>query len=366
MQVQAFAGVEGRAAKRVELLDPHETDWLWIDIELGPESQSEEMESVIGDLGLDRLAVSDAFSESDLPKLNDFDGHLLVVLHGIAEDGFHTYELDCFLTSDTLVTIRRDPSPSVEVFAKQILRTPELSNGGASEIFARLADVILRRYLRVLDDLDDRVDELTDMALEADPDFLEELTVVRGEVGELRHVLRPQREVIDQLRRKPSSAVTDGGRRRFSDVFDIADRSVRELESARTALAETLGAYRGAEARQATEVTKVLTIYAAIMLPLSLIAGVFGMNFVQIPASQNDRGWWIVVGVMAGVAAVSLGLFAAAGWIRLPGARRGRRLRRLRLSQVRPRHGIELAEALYKPALSSLRVRTTRRKRSSS
>ena len=75
------------------------------------------------------------------------------------------------------------------------------------------------------------------------------------------------------LRHSTSDLVSDAGRRRFSDVFDVASRLAAGLDEARSALAETLDAYRGAEARQATEVTKVLTVYAAIMLPLSLIAG---------------------------------------------------------------------------------------------
>lgn len=72
--------------------------------------------------------------------------------------------------------------------------------------------------------------------------------------------------------------INDAARRRFSDVFDVAIRTGHGLDTARSALSETLDAYRGAEARRATEVNRVLTIYAAIMLPLSLVAGFFGMN----------------------------------------------------------------------------------------
>ena len=72
----------------------------------------------------------------------------------------------------------------------------------------------------------------------------------------------------------------------------------RNLDAARSALAEILDAYRGAEARQATDVTKVLTIYAAIMLPLSLVAGFFGMNFANLPGIGSDWGWVVVTGAM--------------------------------------------------------------------
>lgn len=123
--------------------------------------------------------------------------------------------------------------------------------------------------------------------------------------------------------------------------------SVQELEAVRAALSETLGAYRGAEARKATEVTKVLTIYAAVVLPLSLIAGVFGMNFVTIPGADNPNGWWILVGSMVALAAMSLVLFGIAGWIRLPRIRTGI-ASRVWIPE-RARRAVELSDAVFEP-----------------
>lgn len=349
VKIRSFVGAEGQRAVPA---DGHpgldEGQWCWLDIELDDTSVDEDFETALAAVDLDAMAMSDAFNEVDLPKLDDFEDHLLVVLHGIADKDEPTLEIDVFLTSREIVTIRRHHSPALDEFARQIQRRPELASGGPCEVMARMADVVLRRFLAVMDDLDDRVDELTDMGLDADPDFLEELTVVRRYVGDLRHVLRPQRDVFDQLRRSPSHLITDGGRRRFSDVFDTANRSMRELEAVRTALAETLGAYRGAEAREATEVTKVLTVYAAIVLPLSLIAGLFGMNFAQIPGADNANGFWILIGVMALLTATSLLLFAKAGWIRLP------RLRTSITSRSwvpeRARQSVEISDALYEPS----------------
>ena len=85
---------------------------------------------------------------------------------------------------------------------------------------------------------------------------------------------------------------------------------------------QQVDAYRGAEAREATDVTKVLTIYAAIMLPLSLIAGFFGMNFANLPGVGSENGWIVVSAVMAVIAVVSLGIFVSLGWMRRPSGRR--------------------------------------------
>ena len=178
-----------------------------------------------------------------------------------------------------------------------------------------------RRLVCVLDVFDDRNEELIQLALRADADFLLEITAVRADLAALRRAVHPQREALDILRHSTSRLVSDAGRRRFSDVFDTALRASQGVDGARAALAETLDAYRGAEARQATEVTKVLTVYAAIMLPLSLVAGFFGMNFVDLPLIHRQAGWMIVTGFMALVAVLSLGVFVALGWTRRPSGR---------------------------------------------
>ena len=288
---------------------------MWIDITAGSDDV-DELADLAEQLGLDALSVRDTVEDVDLPKVDDFGTFMLVVLHGLGEERIETYELDCFLSARRLVTIHEPSSPSVEALWDGVLRRPELASGGPDEALARLADVATRRLVSVLDVFDDRNEELVDRALSADADFLVEIIAVRTDLAALRRAVHPQREALDILRHSTSSLISDGGRRRFSDVFDTASRAAQGVDGARTALAETLDAYRGAEARQATEVTKVLTVYAAIMLPLSLVAGFFGMNFVDLPLLASPAGWLIVTGLMALIAFVSLGVFVSLGWTR--------------------------------------------------
>ncbi len=297
-----------------------ESGWVWIDVTAGRDDH-DELAELVEQMGLDALAVRDAVEDVDLPKVDDFGTFVLVVLHALAEDRIETYELDCFLSERRLVTVHDQRSPSVDVLWEGVLCRPELARGGPDEALARLADVATRRLVSVLDVFDDRNDELIDLALNADADFLIEITAVRADLAELRRAVHPQREVLDILRHSTTPLVSDLGRRRFSDVFDTASRVAQGVDGARTALAETLDAYRGAEARQATEVTKVLTVYAAIMLPLSLVAGFFGMNFVDLPLLASSTGWIIVTGFMAFIAFVSVGVFVALGWTRRPSGR---------------------------------------------
>ena len=292
-----------------------ESDWVWIDITAGPDD-IDELADLAELLGLDALAVRDTVEDIDLPKVDDFGSFLLVVLHALGDERIETYELDCFLSERRLITIHDQLSPSIDLLWDGVRGRPELASGGPDETLARLADVATRRLVCVLDVFDDRNEELIGLALQADADFLLEITAVRADLAALRRAVHPQREALDVLRHSTSSLVSDSGRRRFSDVFDTALRASQGVDGARAALAETLDAYRGAEARQATEVTKVLTVYAAIMLPLSLVAGFFGMNFVDLPLLTSGTGWILVTVFMAFIAVVSVGVFISLGWTR--------------------------------------------------
>jgi len=340
------------------LTDPG-SGWLWIDVDADSDDTSQ-LTSLTQTMGLDPLAVRDAIEDVDLPKVDDFGESLLVIMHALGDERGETYELDCFLTSNRLVTVHRRRSPSIEAVWHAAQTRSDIAAGGPDEMLARLADVVTRRLLSVLEVFESRNDDLIDLALTADTGFLSELTAVRADLSVLRRAVHPQRECFDELRRSPSPLLSDAGRRRFSDVFDAASRAAQGVDAARTALSETLDAYRGAEARQATNVSMVLTIYAAIMLPLSLVAGFFGMNFSNLPLIDDDEGWVIVTVAMALIALVSLGVFITLGWVRRPSGRRaGETLGRGLIEAARA--PVQLVGALYE--ISTLPVRGVRGRR---
>ncbi len=315
------AGID-KLAEVSEDTQPEGDGWLWIDVIVNDGDDNDAFLTLADELGLDELGVRDAIDGGDLPKVDDFDDHLLVVLHGLREDEIDTYQVNCFLTRTHLVTVHQEQSPAIDALWDHVQRTSDLSTEQPDELLARLADVLTQRHMSVVEVFDRSVDELIEDALEAEPSLITDLTIMRSELARVRRVVHPQREALDVLRRSLSPLITSRGQRRFADVFDLASRTAHSFEAARTALAEVLDAYRGAEARKATEVTKVLTVYAAIMLPLSLIAGIFGMNFSNLPGLANERGWMYAVGAMVVVALGSLVAFGALGWIRLPSGRK--------------------------------------------
>lgn len=313
----------GRGATDITERTLSTQSWRWVDITADP-SQAADIPNLDTDayIGLDELALRDAFIDRDLPKLDDFGDHLLIVLHGLRDDDVETYEVDCFVTEHQLLTVHPTRSPAIDAVWAELEQSPKMAPATTSELAAALADILTRRLLAVVDAFDLRAEELIYRALEADPELLTDLTEIRSDIATTRRVVQPQRETLDQLRHSKSPLINDAARRRFSDVFDVAIRTGHGLDTARSTLSETLDAYRGAEARRATDVNRVLTIYAAIMLPLSLVAGFFGMNHPNLPGIDSNWGWLYVTGLMVAITAISLGVFIALGWIRRPSGRK--------------------------------------------
>lgn len=293
-----------------------ESGWVWVDADT---SNSAELVELGEQLGLDSLAMFDAVSDIDLAKVDDFGEHLLIVLHGLSEESteeIQTYELDIFLTQNALITVRSGNSRTIDHLWNEVRHSHELKDAGPDVVAARIASTIMKRWASIVTSFDEQLDDLVERALEADKTVLRDVTFLRTELSTVRKTLRPQLETLAELRHASSPLIGQQSQRRYADAFDTSTRIEHAIEGIRVELLAALDAYRGAEARTATEISRVLTIYAAILLPLSFIVGFFGMNVPNLPGSESSSAWiWIVVAMVA-ITVISLATFAKAGWVR--------------------------------------------------
>lgn len=155
--------------------------------------------------------------------------------------------------------------------------------------------------------------------MRADPRALNEVYALRRDVIVLRRVFVPQRQIYDALAEEGRPLVDEASREEFERVTDYQARILESLEAARSLLGSVLETYRGAVADQTNEIVRVLTVFSAILLPLSLVAGIFGMNFVGIPLGDSPYGFWLIVSIMA---VIAIGLWVYFGRRRFVGAPR--------------------------------------------
>lgn len=296
---------------------------LWVDVQ---GSDANEIRSMTDLFGFDPLAVEDIFDDIHYPKVDEFDDHLFVVLHGIAEvDGrVGTMEVDAFIGADYLVTFHSGDSLAIDGLIQRVA-DGQHAGAGADVLFARLAEVQGRRFLPLVSELDRAIDDLEDRAIAGDPDVVGEIQALRGDASRIRRVMGPLRDTLDEL--STSEVLSVDARDRFASTYDHHYRLVENLDAARIMLAAVLETYRSTVSERMNEVMKVLTVYTAILLPLSLLAGIYGMNFVNMPELEWRNGYLVLLGLMAVIAIGQWVYFVRRGFIgRFRSGRAARRL----------------------------------------
>ena len=289
--------------------------WQWIDV---AEASPDAIERIGRGLGFDEVALSEAVEPTVFPKLSDLDDHLFLIVHtpGLHHDRITTHELDAFLTRGTLVTFHDVAIPGIELAANRLLdeRTPAT---GPGHVLADILDTGADRALRLIDGLDQQIEQLEELAMAGDHDVLARVQDLRRDAIILRRVLAPQRDTIRDLSRAEAHLDAETRRELDSLYYDYF-RIVESLDGARALLTAVLDTYRNTIAERTNQTVKVLTVFSVILLPLSLMAGIYGMNFVDMPFLREPWGFWAMIAAMAVVAVVVWLIFLARGIVGRP------------------------------------------------
>ena len=292
--------------------------WVWLDVVGADEA---EVEGICGEFGFDLLGAEDVAAETEYPKADDYEDHTFTVLHGVADDTtrLRTVEYDAFVGSDYLVVFRGEELPGFEWIREHVVLPGRLASMGPDRLFGLLAEAGATRFSVLVDALEEHIEDLEYQALAGDPGVISGIHALRRDALKLRRVLAPQRDTIRRLGHEQFPAFGVRARMRLESVHDQYDRTIESLESSRALLGAVLETYRATVAERANEVMKVLTVFAAIVLPLSLIAGIYGMNFANMP----ELDWrWAYLGTLGAMATLALSL-----WTFTPSPTRQRRRR---------------------------------------
>lgn len=194
---------------------------------------------------------------------------------------------------------------------------------GSGYLCYALLDSVVDNYFPIVDDINDRLDELEeDITQDPRQDLLAPLHEVRRALAVIRRVGTPQKEAIAAMLRDPSPVITDQVRSYLRDTLDHAAQVMDRVESAREAAVSLAELYLSQVSFRSNEIMKVLTLMSSMFIPLTFIAGIYGMNFESMPELHRPWAYPLVLGVMV-IVAVGMALyFRRRGWI---GSSRNRR-----------------------------------------
>lgn len=299
--------------------------WLWLDV-VG--YSTEEAMDLARVFGFDHIAMEDVTDLGEFPKVDGYQDHAFVVAHGVAADPerLRTTEYDAFIGPDYLVTFHREDLPEFAWVRERLLEPGWLAGAGPDRVFSRLAEAGAGRFQPLVEGLEERVLDTERRALAGDHTVVGDVQALRRDSLMLRKVVGPLRDTFMRLGSEPLAGVGLRARLRFQSVRDSYYRIAESLDTAQAVLGAVLETYRSTVAEHTNDIVKVLTVFTAILLPLSLVAGIYGMNFAHMPELDWRLGyvWALLLMVVVG-----FGLwvyFARRGFIRGPQWRRAPRV----------------------------------------
>ncbi|MCU1264686.1 MAG: Magnesium transport protein CorA [Acidobacteria bacterium] len=310
---------EGFTDEQIPELLADEKTIFWVDME----SPSEADDHLLLDVfHFHPLTVEDCRANRHHPKVEEFPDYIYFIVHAVrtdaSSDRFNTVELDGFLGRNYVVTYHHDSFTSIDKVKQTIRSSPVTCQRGAPFLLHSIIDSIVDDYLPVMDDFDERINDLEDNIFtlrRPNDEILEEILGLKRSVLRLRRISSKQLEVLYRISHGQFQLISGPVLPFFRDIYDHLVRVSDLAESYRDLISGSLEAYLSVVSNRLNEIMKVLTIFSAIMLPLTFIAGVYGMNFDNMPELHSRYGYYTVWVIMLVVAVGMLGLFWKRGWI---------------------------------------------------
>jgi magnesium transporter len=266
------------------------------------------------------LAIEDCLSEVHHPKVDDYDKYIFVIVHGIRFDAptdqFITRELDIFLGPNYLVTHHNGPMRSITAMREQCSKDLQAAMPkGPDFLLHQILDVMFDHYFPSLDAIEDKI-QLVQVEVFENPSAgtLDRIFALKKDIMQLRRLCQPQREIVNRLARGEFKVINARAAVYFRDIYDNLYRIVEGAASYGDMVQSTMDAYLSSVSNRLNETMKRLTVISALLMPLTVITGIYGMNFDYMPELRWRYGYFLTLALMAAVSGGLVWFFKKKGW----------------------------------------------------
>ena len=298
---------------------------FWVELDDNSDEVSRLLHEV---LKIHSLAIEDVWNDIGIPKVEDFGDYVQVVMHGVLEEDLGTKEvplalaeLDLIIGSNFLVTHAPDEKVcAIRPIYVEIARNPKLLKKGPAWVAHAIIDRMVDEYLPVVNRFEAKVEDLETRILEGrmlkDKRIMREILPIRRSLQMLRRTTMSQREVLLRLARAEFDEIPKDAAPFYRDVYDHFARVNELVDGYREQTSGLLEAHFSVQSQQMNEIMKRLTLVSTLMLPLTLIAGIYGMNFKKVfPELEWEYGYFFALGLMVTVAFGIVSYFRHKRWL---------------------------------------------------
>jgi magnesium transporter len=276
----------------------------------------------IGELfNLHHLLLEDVLNTKHRPKVEEFDDYLFLTLkmHGIAKDGKNiiSEQVSFVLGKNWVVSFQEKEGDIFDELRKRLKESKgAIRQKGPDYLLYRLIDTVVDHYFFVTEHLSDVSEKLEKRVLQsANQDVLHEIQRFKKQLSGLRKSVTPLREAVSSLQKDPNELIEESTTRYLRDVYEHIIQVNETLESQRDGIASIMDLYLSGMSNKMNQVMQVLTIISTIFIPMTFVAGIYGMNFDNIPELHWPHGYLYAWVVMLAVVVVMLIYFKRKRWL---------------------------------------------------
>ena len=310
---------EGFPVEKLPELLADKESLVWIDMEQPNEKDNRLLSDVFH---FHPLTIEDAIETRNQPKVEPYSNYLFLIVHGVTMEtnstNFVTRELDIYLGANFVLTYHHESFRSINAVKGQVRSNTFNCERGADYLLHQILDKLVDLYIPVVDDFDAAINNLEDRIFQmkkGSNKLLEEIMDLKRSVARLVRISSKQMDVITRLANGEFPSISKDVLPFYRDIYDHLHRVSVLAENYRDLIGGLLNLHFNVVANRTNDVVKILTIFSAIVLPLSLIAGIYGMNFENMPELHTRNGYYVALAMMFIVGVGLIIYFWRKGWI---------------------------------------------------
>ncbi|MBM7646285.1 magnesium transporter [Scopulibacillus daqui] len=294
----------------LEALPDLRAAWYWVDFNC-----PDEEEAVL----LDRhfhfhpLAVEDCYHFLQRPKLDYYDDYHFFVVHALNQKTLESEEVDLFVGHNFIVTFHYAPLKEIDIVWERVLSNREIWHHGSSYVSYMIIDKLVDGYFPAVYQIEDQLNEIEDKEANRGS-LMDEVFDIRSDLLKLRRTVVPMRDLLYRILNSDRLNIVKEQRAYYMDVHDHLLKLAEIIESNREITSDMRDNYLSLNSFRMNKIMITLTIISSVFIPLTFIAGVYGMNFDNMPELHWRYGYFMILGVMTLIGVLMVLWFKLKGW----------------------------------------------------
>ncbi|MFX0060131.1 MAG: magnesium/cobalt transporter CorA [Candidatus Heimdallarchaeota archaeon] len=267
------------------------------------------------------LVLEDILNPNQRPKFEDYGNYIFIVMRRIFFEGeeksFENEQISLILGPNYVISFQEQDTEVFKPILERIISAKgKIRFMGPDYLEYTLIDVLIDNYFIVLEEIGENIEEIENILIyEPKPEILQKIYDLKRKNIDLRKSIWPTREVINKLQREQSKLISDDLQIYLRDIYDHIFRITDLLDNYRDIIFGMLDIYLSSISNKMNDIMKVLTIISTIFIPLSFLAGFYGMNFMYMPEFSNPFAYPILITVMISIGILMILFFKKKKWI---------------------------------------------------